>query len=40
MDIEWLKQYIEHIDENKIIFNEHVQEMDDDKKNLVSQYLE
>ena len=39
-DIEWLKQYIEHIDENKIIFNEHVQEMDDDKKNLVSQYLE
>ncbi|MFV0496727.1 MAG: DEAD/DEAH box helicase [Candidatus Fimivivens sp.] len=38
-DIEWASSYIEKIDENEILFNDKVNELDNDKLNIIKQYI-
>ena len=38
-DIEWIKQYVENIDENEIVFNSKISELPDSKMELIERYV-
>jgi len=38
-DIEWIKQYVEDIDENEIVFNSKIAELPDSKMELIERYV-
>ena len=38
-DIEWIKQYVEDIDENEIVFNSKISELPDSKMELIERYV-
>ena len=38
-DIEWIKQYVENIDENEIVFNSKIYELPDSKMELIERYV-
>lgn len=38
-DIEWLKDIVESIDQNKIIFNDNINSLDEDKRNLINRFI-
>lgn len=38
-DIEWIKGYVDSIDENEIIFKNNISELSDTKNNLIERYV-
>lgn len=38
-NIDWIKEYVAHIDENKIVFKKSINELDEDKRKIIERFI-
>ena len=38
-NIDWIKEYVAHIDENKIVFKKSINELDEDKHKIIERFI-